>query len=609
MKRGNRLAALALVLACLAAMVLPVSAANFKDLETHWAKSYMEDLYERGYLTGYTDNTMRPEEKITACETLVFLSRFYSLNEQAAADVYEDYGKLVEEIVPKDKAWAYDEIALCLASGIVTERELRQLDLSRPVAKEYLAVCLIRAMQLVEEAAAFEEELTFDDTESIAASYRSYIALLVDMGVVTGDTKNKFEPRSGVSRAVCATMISRALDYAEANNLEITLKDYPGAVPYAALISQISGSTVRVRDFSGIEREYLITFDTNIAIDGKSASLSSCKVGDYVDVGALGSRLVSLDVTREETVTWTWGFVNKVVNNRTYFSLNYQDLQSGEEKSFAFSSSLPVTIDGTQTSYTSLKRDQFAILRLKDGVLDSVSATSEVLELTGEITEITYGSQVSIRFSAEDMADRYIFFDIRQQPALKRGDTVVALDSLRVGDTISVVMTSGYVTSITAGGEKVVVAGQITAITTTTSGTFWTIEDETGKQTIYTLDASAVVIKNGAEVKASTAAVGDLVEAASYDNVLLQVTIQTAASDSSKIAGMVLDVDVNSRIATVLCGSKLIYVKVDTGTTILSVLTGNTLNLTSLPTDRPVTIYGSYKDASNFTAVSIVVDG
>ena len=215
MRLPKRLVALLLLVACLAAFALPVSAKTFTDLEDHWAKSYMEDLYDRGYLTGYTDNTMRPDEMITACETLVLLSRFYNLTDTEAAYLYEDYGELVEEMVPEDKSWAYDEIALCLAAGIVTEKELGQLDMSLPVAKEYLGVCIIRAMQLTDEAEAFTQSLTFEDTDKIASAYQGYIALLVDMGVVTGDTNNRFNPRSGVSRAVCATMISRALEYAQ----------------------------------------------------------------------------------------------------------------------------------------------------------------------------------------------------------------------------------------------------------------------------------------------------------------------------------------------------------------------------------------------------------
>ena len=78
---------------------------------------------------------MRPNNTVTACETLALLSRFYHPSEVAAEYLYADYKELVESAVPAAQSWANEEIALCLAAGIVTERELKQLDLSRPIAK------------------------------------------------------------------------------------------------------------------------------------------------------------------------------------------------------------------------------------------------------------------------------------------------------------------------------------------------------------------------------------------------------------------------------------------------------------------------------------------
>ena len=71
------------VLALLFTSVMPAFAAQFSDLEGHWAKEYMEKLVERGIINGYSDGTIRPEGKVTAAETFVMLANLYSLNDAA----------------------------------------------------------------------------------------------------------------------------------------------------------------------------------------------------------------------------------------------------------------------------------------------------------------------------------------------------------------------------------------------------------------------------------------------------------------------------------------------------------------------------------------------
>mgnify|MGYP000985116379 FL=1 len=56
---------------------VPAFAVSFTDLEGHWSKPYMTDLAAKGYLSGYGDGTIKPDNNITACETLALLSRFY----------------------------------------------------------------------------------------------------------------------------------------------------------------------------------------------------------------------------------------------------------------------------------------------------------------------------------------------------------------------------------------------------------------------------------------------------------------------------------------------------------------------------------------------------
>ena len=611
MKRLKRFAALTLAVACLLSLAAPVSAVDakeFTDLKDHWAKSYMEDLYSRGYLTGYTDGTMRPNNTVTACETLALLSRFYHPSEVAAEYLYADYKELVESAVPAAQSWANEEIALCLAAGIVTERELKQLDLSRPIAKEYLGVCLIRAMKLTEQAANFETELTFDDTEAIAAGYRSYIALLVDIGVVTGDSKNYFNPRQGVTRAVCSTMVSRALEYVEYQKLELSLPQYDTLVRYDGLVSSLSSSKITVCGFDGIDREYDVIFDTTVAIDGKSASISNAAVGDLVQVSASDQALLALDITREKDTKYVWGTILKSVTTKAETRLYVTDAVIGNEISYQYTTTLPVTLNGATSNYGSLSNGRFVVLKVVNGVLKEASVYSKEQVVEGVITELQYGAEVTLRISGSASASYVYTFSILELPTIRRGEATISVDRLKVGDEVTVKMAGREVASITASGTMSTMTGTLTAVTNTVSGTYWTLKDEAGTEHQLMLDPGAVAKEDGKTLALTSITIGDFVSVTAYDSIIYEVVRKSATTPSNKVEGTILAVDVNSRKITLLSGSKLIYVKVNVGTTIISVTTGNTLTITTLPTGGKISAYGGFDDASNFTAVSIILE-
>jgi hypothetical protein len=148
----NKLMAVILVIALAFSLSVPAFAAGFSDLEGNWSKTYMQDLADRGYFAGYSDGTIRPNNHITVCETLVLLSRFYSPDDEGLAQMHTDYDTYISNTVSASLSWAYDGIMICLASGIVTKTELAAMDLTAEIQKEQLAVFLVRAMQLQADA-------------------------------------------------------------------------------------------------------------------------------------------------------------------------------------------------------------------------------------------------------------------------------------------------------------------------------------------------------------------------------------------------------------------------------------------------------------------------
>ncbi|WP_368271713.1 S-layer homology domain-containing protein, partial [Intestinimonas butyriciproducens] len=175
--KTNRLLSCALALAVtVSALALPASAATaFPDIQSHWAKSYIEEMTDANMFKGYEDGTFKPENKLTTAEALALCARAVGLDENTSAEIADDYKEAVDDVLDGSQSWFYREFAICLAAGILTESDLKSLTqsgaLTKPIVKEDLAVYLIRAMQLGPMSERLSSyPMSFDDTASISES-------------------------------------------------------------------------------------------------------------------------------------------------------------------------------------------------------------------------------------------------------------------------------------------------------------------------------------------------------------------------------------------------------------------------------------------------------
>ena len=246
MKVKRLLSGLLALVMVLTATILPASAATtFPDIQNHWAKSYIEAMTAAGMFKGYEDGNFKPENQLTTAEALALCARTVGLDSSTISDITTDYYDTVKTTLNNEQTWFYQEFSICLATGILTTSDLKSLyqsgDLTDPIAKEDLAVYLVRAMQLGPMAERLTSyPLTFDDASSIASDAKPSVYLLHVYGIVEGDQFNDFSPKLNVTRAVMATMLTRAIAYMQAHG---TSPDLPAYTDYAFRQGVISSTT------------------------------------------------------------------------------------------------------------------------------------------------------------------------------------------------------------------------------------------------------------------------------------------------------------------------------------------------------------------------------
>lgn len=603
MKR--KLLSVILAIAICASLAVPAMAAEFTDLKGHWAKEYMEDLADRGLLSGYTDGSMRPDTNITSSETLALLSHLYSPNAVALEFIHADFGDYVASTVPATHTWAYDEIEICLAAGIITKDELKNLDYSSPIKKERLALLLVRAMQKQSEAAALESStLSFADAASISADCKGSVAELSQLGIVKGDDQNRFRPSVGVARAVVATMLSRSLDYLDNNKLTLTIKDYDGLTRTdGVIVSALSGS-LELRGYDGLVREYKYTAAATVTVNGSAKALTSSYVGCPASVSIKNGAVSSIAVTQSSTDTVVQGVIVSIANDGIYV----RSALGAEAKKYVIPSGAHKTLDGVEVTLSYLSKKDFVTLKLTNGKVTELTAVSKDVEIRGEITDIKFGTIVSIKLM-DTSGVTYVFdFDIASPPKILRGTTEISVDRLSVGSNILVSLENFEIDRITTEGSESTLSGELTSITSTTGGTQWVISTDSGSVTL-TLDKNAGAYSGKTSILMSDIHAGDSVTVVYYGNTITDVYLIRSTNSSGKLTGTVLAVNTSSKTVTILStADKIVYINTENVSYIINASTGRAISLSSVSEDSNIVAYGTYTDSTNFASKLLVIE-
>lgn len=600
---------LALVLCAVLAVTMAAPAmAAFPDLEGHWAQSYMEDLADRGYLSGYDDGTMGPERNITSCEALVFLSRFYKTDETLREWIDSDYAAYVAELVPASLSWAYDEIELCLAAGIISQRELIGMNLSQAIEKELLSVFLVRAMQLEEAAEAADGSgLAFDDVSDITESYLGHAEVLVNAGIIQGDDANCFDPHRNVTRAVVATMVVRALDYVADSGVELRLNAYDGYSKTVGIITGVSGSDVVVRGYDGISYKYAVGDNAEITVNGSARTLTSAYIGCFATVKREARIVSAVEIEKDADVSYIQGRISSRGNYNNNNVVLVSDLKGEDAVRYVVPDTAVITLDGKEIAFNDIEKNKFVTLRMEDGVIAEVNTGTSEREVVGTVALISYGAEVIL--DIKDAQENVYSFnvDITDLPVVKRGEVTISFDRLSVGDEVIFSVENCRLTTIVTDGEEETYSGTLTSITNSVNGTFWIITGDSGITCTLEVDPGALVYKDGRSIMLSDVKLGDLVDVTTNGGIVTEVNVEEAAATTTKITGTVLAADNTTRTITALVSGKLVYI--DTrDANIISAVTGENIRLTSIKADDTILSYGVYVNASEFDATSVIVE-
>ena len=420
------------------------SLSPFTDVaDSHWALPHIMKMEMRKIITGYGNNTFRPENNVTQLEAVVMSVRAMGLEGQVNTAPNQATIRNTYNLSTSWNAAGY--VSVAIANGLI---ETDNFFPNTPATRAWVAQLMIRTIDAESELKP-ARPTGFADDLSIPSWAKGYVALAAEKDIVNGIRNAagalEFRPNTLVSRAQLATMISRADPF---------LNQVSNQLPTATVVS-VSGQQLSLTEGSGAAASFFVSAAAPIfdARDNsfRRLSLAALKEGDMIRFGKSSTGLINyievLDKSRYSgnqaapvsNFNFTGSIVQHFENNRV---LTIKD-SSDKLHTFAYAENVKITQSSQSTTARSLQTGTEVRLRVSTANvitdIDIVSATGAITK--GEVFSINLEQgiitlEAAGRFSSYKLSDRVVvevegvrFPTVRD---LQKGDEV----ELRIKDNL-----------------------------------------------------------------------------------------------------------------------------------------------------------------------------
>lgn len=170
---------------------------NFKDIENHWAKDYINELHAKGTVKGIDSEHFAPDRAISRAEFITLIMRTRGIGE---AQYNGDFSDVASDF------WGAGFIAAALERGFI---EKAQMFRPNDAIKREEAAKLISL--ITQDMPRESGEISFADSEKISAWAVDYIKDCAQKGLIRGDNGGNVNPQSKMTRAEAVTVIWRII--------------------------------------------------------------------------------------------------------------------------------------------------------------------------------------------------------------------------------------------------------------------------------------------------------------------------------------------------------------------------------------------------------------
>jgi hypothetical protein len=228
-----------------------VTQVSFVDIDTnYWASSAIMNLAKTNVISGYEDNTFKPDNHVTREEfaSLIAKQFYLDLPGTTAKQTFYD--------VPSDRwSFPYIEASKEFLTGYYPPSGKSFFSPTLDATREDVAVTLVKTLGYQPDELQDQNILArnFNDVDSISPSLRPYVALAVEKQLFSGYPDGTFRGDQQVSRAEVATLLYKIIKNAAADGesdlkLDVSVPETTSNGTFYVAGETTKGATVTIND-------------------------------------------------------------------------------------------------------------------------------------------------------------------------------------------------------------------------------------------------------------------------------------------------------------------------------------------------------------------------
>lgn len=170
--------------------------AKLADIANHWAVGQIQSMADEGIVSGYADNTFKPDAEVTRAEFVTMVNKVFKFTET------------IETSYPDVKAgdWFAGEIGKAKAAGYLGGYADGTMKPGNRISRQEAAVVIAQAAKL--EPGSAQELAKFQDGAAIPAWSQGALAALVNRAYMGGYPDGTIKAGKSISRAEAAVLLA-----------------------------------------------------------------------------------------------------------------------------------------------------------------------------------------------------------------------------------------------------------------------------------------------------------------------------------------------------------------------------------------------------------------
>lgn len=411
MKKNKAKAVATLALAgALLTTPFAAQAANFKDVGVnHWAYSYISKLSDLRIIKGYDDGTFKPLRNVSYLEILELLKGVQNPTSTEMTSAIATYGYIADAY--KVPNWAKPAVCIALQNNVITEGNLKaayKLNYINNVrnadqfpSRELALVYYAKALRI--EPKKDTSNIKVTDIDSIGKTSKELIgdvdvkgllASMIDAGIFSAfGTGAEFKGNLPLQRDQMAKITDTSYEYK-------SVKSFEGEV--VAIVKNNDVPALTIKDKDGKTQAFVLSKDTVITINGKSAKAEDLNAGSKVKVKAFpqsGSiapyQAVSVDVISTELSGVGMVESAKFDEIKIAYSTKKdapidESFKAEKTETFKLDKDATITSFGKKFDLKSLSSRDMVAFKAQDGVVKELEVIPNIGTVDGEFVSYTY---------------------------------------------------------------------------------------------------------------------------------------------------------------------------------------------------------------------------